>query len=218
MHSKSYLWWILAPAVGYVTVLLLVAAFVVKPPALGWIGFGVAATIGLAIAGIAAVLFPHTRANAVRVHPRFGGRFRLLVVADAHCPSASLCNAVSDSLAGRAADVLVVAPVLASPLHFLAEDEERERDDARVRLSEALHGLAQLGIEARGRVGADDPLQAVGDALAGFPANEILLVAPEERQAIWVEHGLDRKARDLFGVHVSSLTVDGAGTAAVRRS
>lgn len=217
MHSKSYLWWILAPAVGYVTVVLLVAAFVVQPPALGWIGFGVAATVGIAIAGIAAVLFPHTRANAVRLHPRFNGRFKLLVVADAHCASASLCNAVSDTLAGRTADVLVVAPVLAAPLHFLANDEEREREDARVRLSEALHGLTRLGIEARGRVGGDDPLQAIGDALAGFPATEILLVAPEERQSIWLERGLDRQARDLYGVHVSSLTVDDTRAAAVRR-
>ena len=76
MHSKSYQWWILAPALGYVTVLFLVAAFVVKPPALGWIGFGVSATIGIAIAFIAAVLFPHTRANAVRLHPRLGGPFK----------------------------------------------------------------------------------------------------------------------------------------------
>jgi hypothetical protein len=216
MHSKSYLWWILAPAVGYVTLLLLVAAFVVKPPALGWIGFGVAATIGIVIAGIAAVLFPHTRANAVRLHPRFGGHFRLLVVADAHCASASLCKAVSAMLAGRTADVLVVAPVIASPLLFLAEDEEREREDARVRLFETLHGLTRLGIEARGVVGADDPLQAMGDALGAFPANEILLVSPEERQAIWLEHGLDRQARDLFGVHVSSLTVDSVGAPAAR--
>lgn len=217
MHSKSYLRWILAPAVGYVTVLLLVGAFVVKPPALGWIGFGVAATIGIAIACIAAVLFPHTRANAVRLHPRFGGRFKLLVVADARCASASLCRAVVDTLVGRAADVLVVAPVLPTPLHFLAEDEEREREDARVRLSEALLGLTRLGIDARGVVGDDDPLQAIGDALANFPANEILLVVPGERRAAWLERGLDRDARDLYGVHVSSLIVDDAKVAPVRR-
>ena len=196
------------------TVLFLVAAFVVKPPALGWIGFGVAATIGIVIAGIAAVLFPHTRANAARLHPRFGGHFSLLVVSDAHCASAGLCKAISDTLAGRAADVLVVAPVIASPLHFLAEDEEREREDARVRLSETLFGLTKLGIEARGVVGADDPLQAVGDALAGFPANEILLVSPPKRQEIWLEHGLAKQVRDLFGVRVSSVTVDSLDTAA----
>jgi hypothetical protein len=46
------------------------------------------------------------------------------------------------------------------------------------------------------------------DALAGFPANEILFAAPMPRQRIWLEHDLERKAGDLFGVHISSLTVD----------
>src|SRR5690242_15898413 len=111
MHSKSYQWWILAPVLGYVTVLFLVAAFVVEPPALGWIGFGVAAMIGIAISSVAAALFPHTRANGVRLHPRSGGPLRLLVVTDAHCASTGLCEAISETLDGRVADVLVVAPV-----------------------------------------------------------------------------------------------------------
>lgn len=176
-RSKSQLWWILVPVTGYLAVLLVVAVFVVKPPPLGWIGFGVAATIGILIAGLASVLFPRMRTNAVRLHPRLDGRFRLLVVADAHCASPSLSRAVRDALGGRTGEVLVVAPVLSSPLHFLTDDEDREREDARVRLSEALQGLTQLGIETRGLVGTDDPLQAIGDALADFSANEILLAA-----------------------------------------
>jgi hypothetical protein len=91
------------------------------------------------------------------------------------------------------------------------------REDARVRLAETLQGLARFGIEARGVVGTDDPLQAIGDSLAGFPANEILLAAPEARQRTWLEHGLERQVRDVSGVHVSSLTTTATTAAAGRR-
>ena len=107
----------------------------------------------------------------------------LLVVADERCDSVSLAAALGAKVAANDAVVFVVAPVLASPLHFLAEDEERQREDARERLDETLNELTQFGIAARGMVGSDDPLQAIGDALARFPANEILFAAPTEAAA-----------------------------------
>ena len=214
MRSRSYVVWIFAPVLVYLAVLLLVAALVVKPPALGWIGFGVAGTIGLAIAGLASILFPRTRVNAERRHPRRDGLLRLLVVADAHCDRAALCAAVQHAAGVRPLEVFVVAPVLARPAHFLADAEEREREDAQVRLAEALRALTQLGIEARGLVGTDDPLQAIGDGLAAFAADEILLVPSAGARRPWLEQGLERRARDTFGVHVS--TGDGAAATAAR--
>jgi hypothetical protein len=95
-------------------------------------------------------------------------------------------------------------------LHFLTDSEESERADARVRLTEAVAALGQLGLEVRGLVGMDDPLQAIGDALAGFPANEILLATSTQTRGAWLEQGLERRARDAFGVHVSRVDVDGS--------
>jgi hypothetical protein len=217
MRSKSYQRVILVPVLAYLGAVLLLAVFVVKPSALGWVGFGVLAAIGLLIGGFAAFLYPRMGTNTNRIHPRADGLFRLLVVADAHCESTPFCEAVRGTIAGRAAEVLVVAPVLASPLHYLTNAEDSEREDARVRLAETLQGLARFGIEARGVVGTDDPLQAIGDSLAGFPATEILLAAPEARQRTWLEHGLERQARDVSGVHVSSLTISVATAAAGQR-
>jgi hypothetical protein len=205
MRTRPYLVFFVAPVLAYLAVLFLVGVFVVEPTALGWVGFGVAAVVGLLIGGAASYLYPRSRANAVRLHPRPGARLRLLVVADTRCDRAELCRAVQRSLAGRPGEVLVLAPVLASPLHFLTDVEEGEREDARTRLTEAVLGLGELGIEAHGMVGGDDPLQAIGDALAGFPATEILLVAPERRS--WLEHDLEPAARDAFGVHVSTVTI-----------
>ena len=46
-------------------------------------------------------------------------------------------------------------------------------------------------------LGGDDPLQAIGDALAGFPANEILVVAALDRRRSGLEHDLERNVRDI---------------------
>jgi hypothetical protein len=85
----------------------------------------------------------------------------------------------------------------------VADDERREAEDARVRLTDVLQVLSRHGIEARGVVGADDPLQAIGDALAFFPANEVLLVL--SRPPTWLERKLERRVRDLYGVHASTV-------------
>jgi hypothetical protein len=216
MRARPYLVFFVVPVLAYLAVVFLVGVFVAKPTTLGWIGFGVAAAVGLLIGAVASSLYPRSRANAARVHPRLGERLGLLVVADGRCDSAELCRAVQRSLAGRPGEVLVLAPVLASPLHFLTDDEEGEREDARARLTETVLGLERLGIESHGMLGGDDPLQAIGDALAGFAASEILLVAPDRRS--WLEHDLERKARDAFGVHVSTVTLDRVKVAAGARA
>jgi hypothetical protein len=172
--------------------------------ALGWIGFLIVATVALPVAAVAATLYPRTRANAVRVHPRPGGLQRLLVLANADCPSASLCAALKRRVGDRA-EVFVVAPVLTSPLHFLTEDEEAEREAARARLLDILNAFARAGIRARGVVGCDDPLQAIGDALTHFAATEILLLGRRAQRRGWLERDLERRARDTYGLHVTSL-------------
>lgn len=208
MRARPYAVFFVAPVLAYLAVLLLVGVFVVEPSTLGWVGFGVVAAIGLLVGAVASYLYPRSRTNAVRIHPSIGGRTRLLVVADSRCNRGELGRVVQRSLAGRPAEVLVLVPVLASPLHFLTDAEEGEREEARTRLAEVVRGLQRLGIESRGMVGGDDPLQAIGDALADFPANEILFVAPERARRSWLERDLERKARDAFGIHVSSVALD----------
>ena len=218
MRTRPYVVFFLGPVLAYLVVLLLIAVFVVEPTTLGWVGFGVAAAVGLLIGGAASFLYPRSRTNALRPHPEAGGPLRLLVVADTHCEGTALCGAVQRALAGRAGEVLVIAPVMASPLHFLTNAEDAESEDARVRLTEALQGLAALGIAAQGTLGSDDPLEAIGDALAGFPANEILLAAPEQGRRNWLERDLERKARDTYGVHVSTVILETAATPAQARA
>ncbi len=214
MIRRPYLAFFLLPVLAYLTLLLVVAALVLHPSALGWIGLGVAATAGLAIAAGASLLFPRSRMNAAPRRAPADGPLRLLVVADLHCDETALCRAVHHAVGDLAAEVFVVAPVLASPLHFLTDAEGAETEDAQARLDEALLGLERLGVQAHGMVGTDDPLQAIGDALARFPAGEILLAVPEESRRAWLEHDLERNVRETYGLHVTSLRLDGAAALA----
>jgi hypothetical protein len=72
MRSRPYVLVIVVPVVAYLAVLLLIAAFVVKPSTLGWVGLGVASATTLLIAGLAVALFPRTgtRRSAPPAHGR----------------------------------------------------------------------------------------------------------------------------------------------------
>lgn len=203
--SPGYLPLFAIPVLAYVAILLGVG-IAVRPSALGWGGLGVSAAIGLLVAGLAAHFYPRTRANAVRLHPRSGDRFRLLVVVETPIEAARLRARVRSAIGGRRpADVLVVCPVRASALHFLTDAEEPEHERAQSLLERTLEGLEDLRVPVGGSLGTDDPLQAIGDALAAFPADEIVVVEPERGRRTWLERDLEQRARDLYGVHVSAL-------------
>ena len=50
------------------------------------------------------------------------------------------------------------------------------------------------GVEARGMIGSDLPLEAINDALAIFPADEIVILAPASELTTWSEFDLLRSA------------------------
>jgi hypothetical protein len=68
--------------------------------------------------------------------------------------------------------VLVVVPALASRVEALTGDVDDRRADA----AETASMLARQLPNARGEIGADDPIQAIDDALRVFGADEIVIV------------------------------------------
>src|SRR5579875_1992734 len=193
-----------APFAAYLLVQTGVALLVARPPLLGWIGLAVAVAVAVAVAAAAATLGPRLGVNADRCHPHGGPVRRLLVVLEGAVPPWRLREAVVSRVRGRPHEVLVVSPAVGSLLHFLADDEERERRQAAERLDRALQLLGGAGIAARGAVGADDPIEAIGDALATFPADEILVLGPRRGSRRVLERDLERRARDAFGVHTET--------------
>jgi nucleotide-binding universal stress UspA family protein len=79
------------------------------------------------------------------------------------------------------ADVLVVAPALNSWLRRWTSDEDDARRRAEERVAAVVDDLERRGIHADSRIGDADPVQAIADALATFPADEIVIAGAPER-------------------------------------
>jgi hypothetical protein len=116
--------------------------------------------------------------------------FRLLVVADIWCQIDGLCDGVRRELGDRGSDVVVIAPPLASWLHTLTSDIDHEAEAANDRLADVLGRLKERGVEARGIIGANDPVLAIDDALARFAAQKIVLITDSRENENWREHKL----------------------------
>jgi hypothetical protein len=97
------------------------------------------------------------------------------------------------------ANVLVIAPALNSRLRRWASDEDRARRRAAERLRAYLDQLEKRGVHAEGRVGDADPLLAIADALAVFPADEIVIAADAAPRA----EQLVRRTQKRFRVPAS---------------
>jgi hypothetical protein len=69
-------------------------------------------------------------------------------------------------------------------------------------LGATIDALQRLGVEAAGRVGAHDPIQAADETLREFPADEIVFVLGDKRGAQWREHGVVDAARSRYPVPV----------------
>jgi hypothetical protein len=109
------------------------------------------------------------------------GMHRTLLLA---APGASSVPAVDG-------EALVVVPALASPLEAVTGAV----DDRRAEAEQTAERLAASLSNARGVVGADEPLLAVEDALRTFGADEIVIVGGDD--------DLVAQARERFALPVS---------------
>jgi hypothetical protein len=194
--------------VGYA----LIVAFVLHPPALGWLGFAIMSIVLLGLGALAPVAFELTRVSAQRPAATVDRDQRLLVIADSACDERDLCREISARMYGVAAGHLVV-PVRVSPLHFLTDDESKESKEARQSMLTTVGLLQRCGLSTTGSVGSDKPLESMTDALGSFAATHVLLATPPEEESYWLERDLLAKARALTRVPVTQVIVSPAPSA-----
>jgi hypothetical protein len=118
---------------------------------------------------------------------------RLLVLAP-HVIGADEIRAAlpNDDLSGT--QVLVVTPAQnESAVAFWLSDADEAIADAAGEAEETARALQEAGARARAKVGDDDPLTALHDALATYPADRILVF----------DDGLASEARERFDVPVT---------------
>jgi hypothetical protein len=137
-----------------------------------------------------------------------GDRRRILIVANRTLATQELRAELLRYAAGGG-ELHLVAPILASRAHYIASDIDRELEDARERLREALAWAAENGVELTGRVG--DPNAALGaieDELRRSCADEVLIATLPPKQSNWLETGILTRLREELDVPVRHLVAE----------
>jgi hypothetical protein len=137
---------------------------------------------------------------------------RLLVVITTEVADGVLRELVRGR-AGDDAEMLVVAPASEiSRLDWLTNAEDDARDEAASLAAETAEATPTDKVEVS--VGDSDPLKAIEDALASFPADEIIVVTRPDEQAGWLEEGAGETAQARFRLPVTRVTVAEDGSLA----
>jgi len=105
------------------------------------------------------------------------------------------------------AEVLVVAPAVnESPVRFWMSDADDAIAEARATASETAGELNAEGAHASATIGESEPLLALQDALAAFPADRVLVFVREGDSARYREDDVVGEAQRRFGVPVTEVT------------
>ena len=110
-------------------------------------------------------------------------------------------------LLDAADEILVIAPTLPSRFEWLASAIDKAEERADERLEAVLGQLSDLGTEAAGQVGADDPLLAFEDAIRQFSPDHILIALRSGEAAGWQERGLVDALQERFGLPLTTFLV-----------
>jgi GABA permease len=139
--------------------------------------------------------------------PATDGTWRILVVANETVVGDELKKAIMQR-AKLNPELMVVAPVLASRVHTLTTDIDRELREAQGRLDKTLAWASAQGLKARGEVGNTSPQAAMEDALRRFGADEVIISTHPPGKSNWLESGLVERAREELEVTVTHVVVD----------
>lgn len=112
----------------------------------------------------------------------------------------------------EAEEVRVIAPMLTSRLQSWVSDIDAAASAADARMHAIVGSIGESGQPATvGGVGDEDPIQAVADALAVFPADALILAVHAPDAANWRERRFAEKVRQRFDLPVTEMLLDREG-------
>jgi hypothetical protein len=132
---------------------------------------------------------------------------RLLIAAGESAANARGLPFGVRELIDAADEILVITPALPTRFEWLSSATDRAREQADERLRRILGQIEELGSEAEGEVGADDPMLAFEDALRDFEADHLLLAIRAPDEAGWQERGLVDQLLERFGLPMTVFAV-----------
>jgi hypothetical protein len=130
---------------------------------------------------------------------------RLLIAAGGAASGPEELPPSIQSLIKAADEVLVIAPRLPGRWEWLASATDKATEQADERLQTVLGHLEELGTDAKGTVGADDPLLAFEDAISQFSPDHILIALRAPERAGWQERNLLDQVLERFGLPITVL-------------
>ncbi len=128
-----------------------------------------------------------------------------LIVANQTLASPTLAAAVAERVARGPARFHVVVPATPIP-HGVTWDELEAREAAQTRLNAVLGRLRDLGAEASGEVGSQDPVAAVHDAIRDHPVEEIILSTLPAGISRWLGMDVPSRLKGSVTVPVTVVT------------
>jgi len=147
-------------------------------------------------------------AAAERASGRPSPRRRVLVIANRTLAGEELRAQLRRRATGGV-ELRVVAPILASRVHYWASDVDEELEQAQERLATTLAWAAAEGLDASGTVG--DPnvaLGAIEDELRLSGADEVIISTYPAGKSNWLETGIVERLRDELEIPVTHVIVD----------
>jgi hypothetical protein len=131
---------------------------------------------------------------------------KILALVSEAVSTEALRSALGDSIDD--AEVMVVAPALDSRTRFWTSDNDEAIARAEAVQQETVERLADDDVDAVGDTGETDPLLALQDALATFPADEVVIFTRPEGDRNWAEDDLVDQAKEQLSVPVRHMEVD----------
>jgi cytochrome c551/c552 len=133
---------------------------------------------------------------------------KLLVVTSEPISSAQLRTAVGDGAPDHQTEVMVVAPALQdSAVRFWLSDADEAIQKAEEVRRATIENLDGAGVAASGDIGESDPLNAIQDALATFPADRIVLFTHPGSERRYREDVDPSEVGERFGLPVVQATI-----------
>jgi 4-hydroxyphenylpyruvate dioxygenase-like putative hemolysin len=130
---------------------------------------------------------------------------KLLVLATDPVGADDIRAALPDDDLGDS-EVLVVSPAVnESAMAFWVSDADEAIDDAESAAEQTAAALREGGARARATTGESEPLVALQDALATYPADRVLVFVREEDEARYREDDVLGEAQRRFGVPVTAI-------------
>lgn len=129
----------------------------------------------------------------------------LLVIANQTATNEALITELRRRQQDEPVVVHLVVPALTTRMHHWLSDIDEATSATHARVDSAQEVMRRAGVTLTAEAGDGDPLSAISDALAHFPADEILISTLPKERSHWLERDIIGRAESRFPVPITHI-------------